>query len=183
MFCFTVFIVLKLSSALFFYAFLFYTSKDDEVVGAVYIVWEANSRTRTFAIPGQAPPLQLGFNFCLNDSLKTCKYFILRCCIPGNFCFNYTLKTCRYNAIIYNIFLDRPHLRNFCFNYSSRACKYFSNWYVDIFLDRPHLRNWASTFASTIVWKLANISPIANIYNLINIDSNHLDVQLSWCGI
>ena len=67
MFCFTVFLVLKLSSALFFYAFLFYTSNDDEVV-------EANSRTRTFAISGQAPPLQLGFNFCLNDSLKTCKY-------------------------------------------------------------------------------------------------------------
>ena len=39
--------------------FLFYTSKDDEVVGAIYIVWEANSRTRTFAIPGQAPPSQL----------------------------------------------------------------------------------------------------------------------------
>ena len=68
MFCFTVFLVLKLSSALFFfYVFLFYTSNDDEVV-------EANSRTRTFAISGQAPPLQLGFNFCLNDSLKTCKY-------------------------------------------------------------------------------------------------------------
>ena len=59
MFCFTVFLVLKLSSALFFLCFLFYTSKDDEVVGAVYIVWEANSRTRTSAIPGQAPPLQL----------------------------------------------------------------------------------------------------------------------------
>ena len=40
-----------------------------------------------------------------------------------------------------------------------------------------------ATFASTILWKLANISPIANIYNLINIDSNRPDVQLSWCAI
>ena len=143
-----------------FLCFLFYTSKDDEVVGAVYIVWEANSRTRTFAIPGQAPPSQLGLNFCLNDSLKTCKYLQI------------------FQIFLDILFLDRPHLRNFCFNYSLKTCKYNVMIY-NIFLDRPHLRNWASTFASTIPRKLANISPIANIYNLINIDSNFQDVQLS----
>ena len=100
---FTVFLVLKLPSALFFLCFLFYTSKDDEVVEAVYIVWEANSRTRTFAIPGQAPPLQLGFNFCLNDSLKTCKYLQI------------------FQIFLDILFLDRPHLRNFCFNYSLKT--------------------------------------------------------------
>ena len=130
---FTVFLVLKLPSALFFLYVSYFTQARMMKLLKQYILCGKQILELARSPFLDRPHLRnFCLNFCLNDSLKTCKYLQI------------------FQIFLDILFLDRPHLRNFCFNYSLKTCEYNVIIY-NIFVDWPHLRNWASTFASMIL--------------------------------